>query len=32
MTKFVKDVNRNPKLVKSGRGKQVNTFICFGKF
>lgn len=33
MTKFVKDLNRKPELVKAGRGgKTVNTFICFGKF
>lgn len=32
MTTFVTDLNRNPELVKAGRGKIVNTFICFGAF
>lgn len=33
MTKFVKDLNRKPELVKAVQsGKTINTFICFGKF
>lgn len=32
MTTFVKDLNTDHELVKAGRGKTVNTLICFGKF
>lgn len=32
MTTFVKDLNRDTEMIKAGRGKVVNTLVCFGKF
>lgn len=32
MTTFVEQLHNNTELVKAGRGKTVNTLICFGQF